>query len=171
MREYELTFIVQPEISDEGIEGICTRLDGIVEKSGAQKVYYDDMGKRRLGYPIRKFQKGHYLTLFFLDQGRTIPELERTLKLDDSVLRYLTVLAKERVDDIEARKAEAAEFERIRAEKAAERAAREAEEAAREAEEAAAAKSAEDAKAREAEAGAADDTDDAGSAGRAEKEG
>jgi small subunit ribosomal protein S6 len=170
MREYELTFIVQPEISDEGIQGICARLGGILEKNGAQKLFYDDMGKRRLGYPIRKFQKGHYLTLFFLDQGRSISELERSLKLDDSVLRFLTVLGKERVEDIEARKAEAAEFERVRAERAAERAAREAEEAAREAEEAAA-KSAEEGGDEAEESEAEDETDDAGDTASAEKGG
>ena len=137
MREYELTIIVQPEITDEGIVGVTEWLDGILEKHGSHRLFYDDMGKRRLSYPIKKFQKGHYLTLFFLDEGKAVGDLERALKLDDSILRFLTVLAEPDVKDVEARKVEAAELERIRAEKAAERAAREAEEAAREAEEAA----------------------------------
>jgi small subunit ribosomal protein S6 len=137
MREYETTFIVQPEISDEGIQAICERLEGILDKNGATRLFIDDMGRRRLAYEIRNFQKGQYLTLFFLDEGKVVPELERSLRLDDSVLRFLTVLASEEVADVEARKAEAVEIERIRAEKAAERAAREAEDAARAAEEAA----------------------------------
>ena len=137
MREYELTFIIQPEISDEGISATCEKLEGILESQGAHKLFYDDMGKRRLGYPIRRFQKGHYLTLFFLDEGKAVSELERWLKFDDSILRYLTVLGNERVADVEARKSEAAELERQRVERAAERAAREAEDAARAAEEAA----------------------------------
>ncbi len=126
MREYETTFIVQPEISSEGIEAICGRLDGILEKQGADRLLYDDMGRRRLAYEIRKFQKGHYLTLIYLDEGQAVPEIERALRIDDAVLRYLTVVVNERVQDIEARKSAAAE-----------RAAREAEDAAREAEEAA----------------------------------
>ena len=137
MREYETTFIIQPEISDEGIQGICTRLEGILEKRGATKLFYDDMGRRRLAYEIRKFQKGQYLTLFYLDDGKAVPELERALRLDDSILRFLTVLGNPEVSDIEARKAQAVELERVRAERAAEKAAREAEEeAARAAEEA-----------------------------------
>lgn len=136
MREYETTLIVQPEISDEGIRSVCERLDGILDKHGATRLFYDDLGKRRLAYEIRHFQKGHYLTVFYLDRGGAVPELERLLRLDDSVLRFLTVLGNPNVTDIEARKAEAADMERIRAQKAAERAAREAEEAAREAEEA-----------------------------------
>jgi small subunit ribosomal protein S6 len=136
VREYETTFIVQPEISEEGRESFLEKLDGLLSRNGATRLAVEDHGKRKLAYEIRRFQKGHYLTLSFLDEGPAVPELERSLKLEESVLRYLTVLVDPLVDDIEARKGEAAEQERIRREKAAERAAREAEErAAREAEE------------------------------------
>ena len=133
MREYETTFIIQPELSEEGVQAVCSRVEAVLEKQGATKLFYDDMGRRRLAYSIRNFQKGHYLTIDYLDDGKVVAEVERALRLDDSVLRYLTVLANPEVSDIEARKAEGAEFERIRAERAAERAEREAEEAAREA--------------------------------------
>ena len=160
MREYETTFIVQPEISEEGLQAICERLDGVLDKRGAIRLFCDDTGRRRLAYEIRNFQKGQYLTLFYLDDGKVVPEIERALRLDDAVLRFLTVLADEDVKDIEARKAEAVEIERLRAERAAERAAREAKDAERAAEEAA----------REAEEGelagelleAPDDEDDEG---------
>ncbi|MEN8182255.1 MAG: 30S ribosomal protein S6 [Myxococcota bacterium] len=129
MREYELTFIVQPEISDEGCEGIQQKLDASLAQQGATRLFYDDWGKRRLAYEIQNFQKGHYFVLSFLDEGKAIPELERTLRLEDSVLRFLTVLADEQVKDIEARKAWAAEEERLQTERRVERVAREAEEA------------------------------------------
>jgi small subunit ribosomal protein S6 len=131
VREYETTFIVQPEISEEGVQALCERLDAMLARNGATRLLYDDMGRRRLAYEIRNFQKGRYLTLMYLDGGVVVPELERTLRLEDSVLRYLTVQVDDDVADIEARKAEAAELERVRAQKAAERAAREAEEAER----------------------------------------
>ena len=143
MREYETTLIIQPEISDEAVQEFCGRLDGIVERGGGVRLMYDDQGRRRLAYEIQNFQKGRYVMLHFLDEGGVIPTLERALRLEDSVLRFLTVQVSDEVTDIEARKARAAEEVRIRAQKAAERAAREAEEAAeraeREAEEAAAA--------------------------------
>ncbi|TDJ10344.1 MAG: 30S ribosomal protein S6 [Deltaproteobacteria bacterium] len=142
MREYETTFIVQPEITDEGIQAICHRIEAVLEKQGGTKLFYDDMGRRRLSYEIRNFQKGQYLTLFYLDEGKAIPEIERCLRLDDSILRYLTVLANDDVTDIEARKAEAAEIESLRAQKVVEKAEREAEDAARAAEEAATAEAA-----------------------------
>jgi small subunit ribosomal protein S6 len=131
VREYESTLIIQPEISDEGVGTLQERLDGILEGFGAIRLIYDDLGKRRLAYEIQNFQKGRYVMLRFLDDGSNIKGLERALGLEDSVIRFLTVQVSDAVEDVAARQAEAAEEERIRAEKAAERAAREAEEAVR----------------------------------------
>ncbi len=131
MREYETTLIVQPEISDEGIASLQQRLDGTLEASNGIRLLYDDLGKRRLAYEIQNFQKGRYVMLRFLDEGSSIPGLERALRLEDSIIRFLTVQVSDDVKDVPARQAAAAEEQRIRAEKAAERAAREAEEAER----------------------------------------
>jgi small subunit ribosomal protein S6 len=111
VREYEFTFVVQPEISEEGLEGLCQKFESVLEKAGAKRLFYEDWGRRRLAYEIQKFQKGHYLVLHFLDGGSIIPEMERTARLEDSVLRFLTVLADEEVADIEARQAEAVQLE------------------------------------------------------------
>lgn len=128
MREYETTFIVQPEISDEGREALCQKLDSALEREGSVRLLLDDVGKRKLAYEIAKFQKGHYMTLSYLDNGKAVKELERLLRLEESVLRFLTVQVADDVTDIEGRKTEAAEQEKIRKQRAAERAAREAEE-------------------------------------------
>ena len=128
MREYETTFIVQPEISDEGAKELLTRVDGILERSGAIRLLHDDQGKRRLAFDIQKFQKGRYVTTYYLSDGGAVAPVERALRLEESVLRFLTVLAEREVADIEARKAKAAEQERAHAERARERALREAEE-------------------------------------------
>jgi small subunit ribosomal protein S6 len=128
LREYETTFIVQPEISDEGCRELLARVDGILEREGAIRLLHDDQGKRKLAYEIRKFQKGRYVTTHYLDFGRAVAPLERVLRLEESVLRFLTVQVSDRVEDIEQRKGAAVEEERIRAERARERAAREAEE-------------------------------------------
>lgn len=128
MREYETTFIVQPEISDEGCQELLARIDGILERAGAIRLLHDDQGKRKLAYEIRKFQKGRYVTTCYLGQGEAVAPLERTLRLEESVLRFLTIQVTDRVEDIEQRKRTAAAEERIRAERARERAEREAEE-------------------------------------------
>ena len=156
MREYELNFIIQPEISEEGSQAILDRLDAIVDGSQAVRLLCDDLGKRKLAYEVRKFQKGHYYILSFLDPGAVVPDLERTLRLEESVLRFLTVKVADNITDVEGRVAEAKEKEVELKRRAAERAAREAEQMKARAEsEAAAAERAESAAAEVAE-GAAD---------------
>ncbi len=128
MREYETTLIIQPEISEEGSNAILARLDGILEKQGEIRLLCENVGKRKMAYEINKFNKGHYYLLSYLGEGKAVPEIERTLRLDESVLRFLTIQVSDHVADVEARKAEAAEFERQQTQRAAEKAAREAEE-------------------------------------------
>ncbi len=128
MREYETTLIVQPEISEEGCAELLGRIDGILEKAGASRLLHDDQGKRRLAYEIRKFQKGRYVTSYYLSEGEAVEPLERALRIEESVLRFLTVMNTEQVKDVEGRKAAAKEEEAIRADRARERAEREAEE-------------------------------------------
>jgi small subunit ribosomal protein S6 len=136
LREYEFTFVVQPEISDEGVQAISQRFEGILSTHKSEKLFYEDWGRRRLAYEIKNFQKGHYQVLHFLSDGKVVPELERSARLDDSILRFLTVLANEEVVDVDARRSEAVLLEEERKKRAAEKAVRDAEEAARAAEEA-----------------------------------
>jgi len=162
VREYETTFIVQPEIGDEPREAFLAKLDAALASAGAIRLMLDDWGKRKLAYEIENFQKGHYYSLKYLDSGAVVSGLERLLKLEESVLRYLTVRVAEDIGDIERRKADAAEEERKLHERlAAERAAREEEEKARREAEARATAEAEAAEAAEsAEAAAHADADD-----------
>ena len=160
MREYETTFIVQPEISDEVRDAFLAKLDAELASKDAVRLMLDDWGKRKLAYEIENFQKGHYYSLKYLDSGAVVAALERLLKLEESILRYLTVRVADDVADIERRKADAAEEERkLHDRLEAERAAREEEEKARRESEARAAAEGEAAAAR-AEADAADDEKD-----------
>ncbi len=174
MREFETTFIVQPEISDEGCQALFERLDGLFERSSSVRLLFDDQGKRKLAYEIKNFQKGRYVTVSYFDSGSVVPQIERALRLDESVLRFLTVRTADSVTDIDARKKAAQEEEKLRAQRAAERAAREEEEAKARAvaEEARARQAAEDEKERErAAAEARDDEEGEGVEAAPEAEG
>lgn len=162
MREYETTIIVQPEISDEGAAAIFERLEGILADSGSIRLQNESLGKRKLAYEIRRFHKGHYYIFSYLSDGQVVPLLERALRLNESILRFMTILTNPNVTDIEARKLEAAEAEAEQERKAAERAAREEEEAkAREEEEAKARVEADRVASEQADSDAeSDDTDD-----------
>ncbi len=127
MREYETTFIIQPEIGEEGCRRLFDKVDETLEKAGARRLLHDDQGKRRLAYEIRKFQKGRFVTTYYLSGGEAVAPLERMLRIDETVLRFLTVQKDDAVEDIEARVAEAAEEARRHARRAQEKAAREAE--------------------------------------------
>jgi small subunit ribosomal protein S6 len=174
VREYETTVIVQPEISSEGTEAILQKMDGVLERGSSTRLMCSDLGKRKLAYEIKKFQKGHYYVLSFIDQGQVIRELERALRLEESVLRFMTIQVDDDVADIEARQSEAHEQEIEQQKRAAEKAAREAEEAKARAE--VEAQAAEEAKARAAaEAKAAEEArlrgETAGEEGEEAKEG
>jgi small subunit ribosomal protein S6 len=157
VREYETTFIVQPEITDDVRDAFLAKLDGIVADKGGVRLMLDDWGKRKLGYEIGNFQKGHYYSLKYLDTGPAVSEVERALKLEEAILRFLTVRVADEVIDVETRKVEAAEEERrLRERLEAERVARDEEERARRDAEARAAAQAAEAG---VEAGAADEDD------------
>ncbi len=170
MREYDLIYIIQPDATREREVEIHAKVASFVSEGGGTHLLRDDWGKRKLAYEIQKFQKGHYFQLSFLGNGAFVPDMERQLRLDVDVLRFLTVLANDNVKDIEARVTEAREYEAEQARRREERELLEAERAAREAAEAAeaakAAKAAEVADAATAEqAGSMDGEPDVGEPG------
>ena len=92
MRQYETTFIVDAHLSDDQIEKTIDKLKKFVEDAGARIDHIDRWGKRRLAYEIAKKQYGYYVFVRFKAEETFVKELEREDKLDDAVLRYLTVL-------------------------------------------------------------------------------
>jgi small subunit ribosomal protein S6 len=131
VREYELIYIVQPDATPEREKEIQSRVEKEIVEGGGQILLWDDWGKRKLAYEIRKFNKGHYMLVSFLGGGRFVPGVERGLRLDPDILRFLTVKIDDNVRDVEARLIRAKEEAAERARKREERERREAERAAR----------------------------------------
>ncbi len=129
MREYEFVYVIQPDASVEREAEIHGRIDQVITDHKGRLLLRDDWGKRRLAYEIKKFQKGHYFQINYLGLGKEVAEIERLMRIDADVLRYLTVQANDEVRDIETRIVEAAkqaeEQARRRAEREKERAERE----------------------------------------------
>lgn len=90
------------------VQAIHTKIDGIIERFEGHVLGRDDWGKRKLAYPIARNSKGHYTHLNYVGPTTLIAELERVLRLDANLLRFLTVRLKEDVD-AEARLAELAD--------------------------------------------------------------
>ncbi len=92
LREYETTFIVDAHLPVAQIDGVIEKVTKHIENNGGKVKFIDRWGKRRLAYEIAKKQYGYYVYIRFAAEGSFIKELEREFKLDDSVLRFLTVL-------------------------------------------------------------------------------
>ncbi len=93
MRNYELVFIVRPDISEDDVNSTVERVKKWVTDLGNEVVSVDQWGRRRLAYPINDQREGRYFLLNVSLNTDTIGELERNLKLNVSVLRYLLVRA------------------------------------------------------------------------------
>lgn len=96
MRLYETTFLIAPTLPEEEAEQLIEKMVGIVTEKKGKMINVDKWGKRRLAYPIKKFEDAVYV--FFLYKGDVdIPtELERNFKQTESVIRYLTIKVEER---------------------------------------------------------------------------
>ncbi len=127
--EYETIYIARPELPDDTLQAISDKISGIIEKGEGVVLTLDDWGKRRLAYPIKKNSKGHYVYFNYVGPSSLVGELERNLRIDDQLLRFLTVKLGYDVD-VDTRKEEAAEVNAKRAAARAARAAAEAEAAA-----------------------------------------
>ena len=95
MRVYELLFIVMPTVADEAVDALVEQLRAVAEERGATVTKVDKMGRRKLAYPIRvsptTFTEGIYLVLTIEGTGAEIAELERRLRVTETVIRHLTV--------------------------------------------------------------------------------
>ena len=91
MRAYETIFILDPDIPDEDIDNVVERLTGIMDEFNGEIVKIEKWGRKKLAYKIKKKTKGNYILFNFFGDHKLTSELERILRLDDRVLKYLTV--------------------------------------------------------------------------------
>ena len=106
-RQYELIYVIAPDVDDAGVADLHARVETIVSGGGGQIDKTDNWGRRRLAYEIDRHREGTYVLELFTGSGAIVGELDRRLKVADNVLRYLIV----RVDE-DLRKAEHARTRR-----------------------------------------------------------
>jgi small subunit ribosomal protein S6 len=87
--DYELGFILNPEVSEEQTQAILNRVEQIVATHGGQIVQVNKWGRRRLSYPIEHHRDGNYIFLDMILTPETVAELDRTLRVSEEVLRHL----------------------------------------------------------------------------------
>jgi len=92
LREYESTFVLDAHLPTETTDATIDKITKYIESNGGKVKLVDRWGKRRLAYEISKKQYGYYAYFRFEADGTFIKEFEREFKLDDTVLRSLTVV-------------------------------------------------------------------------------
>jgi small subunit ribosomal protein S6 len=113
-RTYEVMYIIDTSVADDDVTRLSENLTTIVTDQGGTVTKNENMGRRQLAYPIGRKNEGHYMLLEIDGSGKEIAELERRMRVNDQVMRYITV----RVDE-DRRRAE--KFKAKRARKAAKR--------------------------------------------------
>ncbi len=88
---YETLFVVKPTLTEEEIATQIAKVKDVLAKEGAELVGTNDMGMRKLAYPVEKHNRGYYTVLFYKAAGSTIQELERNLKINEDIIKFLTV--------------------------------------------------------------------------------
>lgn len=115
MRRYETILILRPDLGESAQKDTIRRFEGIIAATSGDLVETDEWGFRELAYRIKGERRGYYVRLDYGGSGATMNEVERNLKLSDSVLRYLSVLVEAEADlekvraEIDARKRRTAE--------------------------------------------------------------
>jgi len=108
MRRYETIVIVQFDLSEEDQGALFDRINELIHSTGGFLAMFDDWGVKKLAYEIRKQLRGHYVRLDYCGTGELVEEIERLFRIDDRILKYMTVLLEKDVD-VEALKNEIVE--------------------------------------------------------------
>lgn len=91
MRNYESLYIIHPEVVGDELTAMVEKFQGVLTAQGAEIYNLDNWGVRKLAYPIKKVERGCYVQTLFTAEPQVIAELERRMRLDEKVLRFLTV--------------------------------------------------------------------------------
>ena len=98
LRKYETVIVTRTDAGQEAQKRLYEKIEELVQKNGGHHVRFELWGKRRLAFPIKKALKGIYLYHVFLAEESFVREMNRMLKLNNNVLRYMTIVLENDVD-------------------------------------------------------------------------
>ncbi|MFG6113629.1 MULTISPECIES: 30S ribosomal protein S6 [Thalassobacillus] len=91
MRNYEIMYIIRPNIEEEAKSSLVERFNGILTDNGAEVEKVEELGKRRLAYEINDYRDGIYVTINFKGDRDAINEFDRQAKFSDDIIRHIAV--------------------------------------------------------------------------------
>ncbi|MFP4032127.1 MAG: 30S ribosomal protein S6 [Desulfococcaceae bacterium] len=98
MRRYETMVILEPDLPEDRRKPVLERVEDTIGRDEGFLIEFDDWGNRKMAYEIKRKTRGHYIRVDFCGTGDTVREMERFFRIDDRVMRYLTVLLEEEPD-------------------------------------------------------------------------
>ena len=96
--EYETIIIARPDIEDSQMNTLAEKFEGVLTEAGGHILDREDWGSRKLAYPIAKHLRGHFVRMNFLAPATIIEELERKIRIEDGIVRFMTVRLADAVD-------------------------------------------------------------------------
>jgi len=98
MRRYETITIVDPDLTEDERKPVWDRITDLISQQDGFLVVMDEWGSKKLAYEIKKKSHGYYVRVDYCGTGALIDEIERFFRIDDRVLKYMTVLLEEAAD-------------------------------------------------------------------------
>jgi len=98
MRRYETIVIVDPDVGDGQQEPVFDRIRELIPQQNGILIKIDNWGTKKLAYDIKKKVRGFYSRIDYCGSGPLVDEIERFFRIDDRVLKFMTVMLDERVD-------------------------------------------------------------------------
>jgi len=95
MRRYETIYIIRPNLSEDDITAIIDRTNNIIEQFGGTIVQLDRWGLKKLAYLIKKETQGYYVFTEYAGAPEAVSEIERLFRINEKVLRYMTIKTEE----------------------------------------------------------------------------
>ncbi len=97
-KEYETIYILRPDVDAEGAERVQSRIGDAIDRERGKVVKVEAWGRRKLAYPLGKIRRGVYVYVKYVGGGGLVAEVERNLKLQDAVVKFMTVQTHDDVD-------------------------------------------------------------------------
>ena len=91
MHDYELTVIISPQVTDDGVPAVVDKVSKLITDRGGEITEVNQWGRRKLAYPINRFEEGNYVLTRFKVGANKIAEIERNLLISEELLRHLVI--------------------------------------------------------------------------------
>jgi len=90
---YETIYLLKPDLTEDSLLKIIEQYQGILVERGARNIVIENRGRRHLKYPIKRVKDGVYIQMNYDANGEVISLIEKSMKINDSIVRYMTTVS------------------------------------------------------------------------------